>query len=78
MFSGLVEFARAAGIERFTVSMQADNTPAIALFRRFNGSGATLSQGILESTVHLAAAVAVMVSSSASRTRDQHVPTYCR
>ena len=34
MFSRLVEFARAAGIERFTVSMQADNTAALALFRR--------------------------------------------
>jgi RimJ/RimL family protein N-acetyltransferase len=51
MFGRLVEFARAAGIDRFTVSMQADNTAALALFRRFNGSGATLSQGILESTV---------------------------
>lgn len=51
MITRLIELARAAGIERFAVTMQADNTPAMALFRKFNGQGGILSYGILEATI---------------------------
>ena len=52
--SSLAELARSAGIERFTVTMQADNRPAIGLLRRFNaGAHLVHSHGIYEGTIPL-------------------------
>jgi len=54
MLASLAELARAAGIERFTVTMQADNRPALGLLRRFNSSARLAhSQGIYESVIPL-------------------------
>jgi RimJ/RimL family protein N-acetyltransferase len=52
MLAALTDLAAKAGIERFTVSMQADNVPAIGLLRRFAPEARlTLTQGLLEGTL---------------------------
>ena len=54
MLSRLADLARKAGIERFTVTMQADNRPALRLLRRFNTSARLLhSHGIYETAIPL-------------------------
>ncbi|MDQ6796201.1 MAG: GNAT family N-acetyltransferase [Chloroflexota bacterium] len=54
MLARLADLARAAGIEHFAITMQADNRPAVRLLRRLD-SGARLvhSQGIYETSVPL-------------------------
>jgi RimJ/RimL family protein N-acetyltransferase len=57
MLSALAELARAAGIEVFTVTMQADNRPALRLLRRFDKEARLVhSQGIFEARLPLASA----------------------
>jgi RimJ/RimL family protein N-acetyltransferase len=51
MINGLAEIASSIGILHFTVTIQADNQPALALLRRLNPSRATVSQGLCEATV---------------------------
>jgi GNAT superfamily N-acetyltransferase len=54
MLASLAELARAAGIEQFTVTTQADNRAALRLVRRFaTGSRLVHSQGIYETTIPL-------------------------
>jgi RimJ/RimL family protein N-acetyltransferase len=54
MLSSLAGLARAAGIERFTVTMQADNRGALRLLRRFNTHSPLVHcRGIYETTVPL-------------------------
>jgi GNAT superfamily N-acetyltransferase len=54
MLGSLSALARAAGIERFTVTMQADNRPALGLVRRFNRNPRLAhSQGVYETTIPL-------------------------
>ena len=52
MLAALNDLARKAGIERFTLTMQADNVPAIGLLRRFAPEARlTLAEGMLEGTL---------------------------
>jgi RimJ/RimL family protein N-acetyltransferase len=54
MLASLSGLARAAGIERFTVTMQADNRKALRLLRRFDTDSPLVhSQGIYETTIDL-------------------------
>jgi RimJ/RimL family protein N-acetyltransferase len=54
MLSCLAGLASKAGIERFTVTMQADNRPALRLLRRFNTSARLVhSHGIYETVIPL-------------------------
>jgi GNAT superfamily N-acetyltransferase len=54
MLASLAGLARAAGIECFTVTMQADNRAALRLLRRFDrGSPLVHSQGVYETTISL-------------------------
>ncbi len=52
MLTRLAELALSAGIRSFTVTMQADNRPALRLLRRFHPAVAlTHSQGVCEAAV---------------------------
>jgi len=52
LISALAGFALEAGVERFTMTMQADNTPVLRLMGRLYPEAAmTHSQGILEAVV---------------------------
>lgn len=52
MLAALAELAYAAGIRRFTVTMLADNRPALRLLRRFSPSvRPAFSDGLLEASV---------------------------
>jgi len=51
MFKGLAELASSIGILHFTVTIQADNQPALALLRQLKPSRATVSQGLCEATI---------------------------
>ncbi len=52
MLASLAGLARSAGIERFTVTMQADNRPALRLLRRLRSSDRLAhSRGIYETTI---------------------------
>ena len=52
MLASLAELARSAGIERFAITMQADNRPAQSLLRRFSSRARLVhSQGIYESSI---------------------------
>ena len=54
MLAALADVAVDAGIEQFTLTMQADNRPVLALVRRLYPSARlALSQGVLEGTVPL-------------------------
>jgi RimJ/RimL family protein N-acetyltransferase len=54
MLSRLTVLARAAGIERFTVTLQADNRGSIRLLRHFDSEARFVhSQGIYEATIPL-------------------------
>jgi RimJ/RimL family protein N-acetyltransferase len=54
MLSRLATLARAVGIERFTVTMQADNRAAIRLLRRFDTEARLVhSHGIYEAVIPL-------------------------
>ena len=54
MLSSLAALARTAGIERFTVTMQADNRGSLRLLRRFAPEARLVhSQGVYESTIPL-------------------------
>jgi RimJ/RimL family protein N-acetyltransferase len=54
MLSSLAALARSAGIDRFTVTMQADNRGSIRLLRRFDSQARLVhSQGIYEATISL-------------------------
>jgi RimJ/RimL family protein N-acetyltransferase len=58
MLARLAELAQAAGIERFTITMQADNRPAIRLLRRFGPEARLVhSHGIYEAVVPLSTEV---------------------
>ena len=58
MLSSLAELARTAGIDRFTVTLQADNRPALGLLRRFNSSARLAhSRGIYETSIPLSPGV---------------------
>jgi RimJ/RimL family protein N-acetyltransferase len=57
LVSGLIELARSAGVQRFTVNIQADNRPALALLRQFDHPGATFSAGHYESAIPTSRAV---------------------
>jgi GNAT superfamily N-acetyltransferase len=52
LMSALAGFALEAGVERFTMTLQADNTPVLRLMARlYPGASMTHSQGILEAVV---------------------------
>jgi len=52
LMTSLAGFALDNGVERFTLSMQADNTPVLRLVGRlYPGAAMTHSQGILEAVV---------------------------
>jgi len=52
LITALAGFATEAGVERFTMSMQADNTPVLRLMNRlYPGASMAHSQGILEAVV---------------------------
>jgi GNAT superfamily N-acetyltransferase len=52
LVSALAGFATEAGVDRFTMTMQADNTPVLRLMNRlYPGASMTHSQGILEAVV---------------------------
>jgi RimJ/RimL family protein N-acetyltransferase len=51
MISALATLAESVGIRRFTVSVQADNPPALALLQRFKPSEVRYTQGLFEATV---------------------------
>ena len=52
MIGRLAQLAQAAGIERFTLTMQADNRAVLALVRRFWPAPAlTIDHGVYEATV---------------------------
>jgi RimJ/RimL family protein N-acetyltransferase len=54
MLSRLATLARAAGIDRFTATMQADNRGSIRLLRRFNSEARLVhSHGTYEATIPL-------------------------
>jgi RimJ/RimL family protein N-acetyltransferase len=54
MLSSLATLARAARIDRFTATMQADNRGSIRLLRRFNSEARLVhSHGIYEATIPL-------------------------
>jgi GNAT superfamily N-acetyltransferase len=54
LMSTLAGFAIEAGVERFTMTMQADNTPVLRLLSRlYPGASTTHSQGTLEAVVPL-------------------------
>jgi GNAT superfamily N-acetyltransferase len=54
MLASLAGLARSAGIERFTVTMQADNRPALRLLRRLSSRARLVhSHGIYETTIPL-------------------------
>jgi RimJ/RimL family protein N-acetyltransferase len=55
MVTALAGFAQAAGVERFTMTMQADNQPVLRLMGRLYPSAPiTQSQGISEAVVQVA------------------------
>ena len=55
MVTALAGFAVAAGVERFTMTMQADNTPVLRLLARvFPAASMSQSQGIYEAEVKIA------------------------
>ena len=55
MITALAAFAAAAGVERFTMTMQADNKPVLRLMSRlYPGAAMTQSQGICEAEVSIA------------------------
>jgi RimJ/RimL family protein N-acetyltransferase len=55
MITALAAFAAAAGVERFTMTMQADNQPVLRLMGRlYPGAPMTQSQGICEAEVSIA------------------------
>ena len=52
LMASLSDFATNAGVRRFTMTMQADNTPVLRLMDRlYPGASMTHSQGILEAVV---------------------------
>ena len=51
MLNALAQRARAACIQRFTATVQPDNTPALALLESFHPSASTLTQGQIVATV---------------------------
>jgi RimJ/RimL family protein N-acetyltransferase len=54
MLSSLAALGRAAGIERFTVTLQADNRGSLRLLRRFSAEALLVhSHGIYETTIPL-------------------------
>jgi GNAT superfamily N-acetyltransferase len=54
MLARLAGLARAVGVERFTVTMQADNRKALGLLRRFSSDARLVhNQGIYETTIPL-------------------------
>jgi GNAT superfamily N-acetyltransferase len=56
MIAALAGLASAAGIQQFTLSMQADNRPVLRLVRRLDPSARlVLSEGVYETTVPVAA-----------------------
>ncbi|MBJ7603063.1 MAG: GNAT family N-acetyltransferase [Candidatus Dormibacteraeota bacterium] len=56
MLAALAERASAVGIQRFTLIMQADNSPILRLLRRVDPSAKlALSQGVYETTVPVVA-----------------------
>jgi len=55
MLTALADFALAAGVEHFTMTMQADNQPVLRLMGRlYPGAAMTQSQGICETVVPVA------------------------
>lgn len=56
MFGALAELAGSRGVRRFSVTVQADNPPALALLQRFKPSEIRYSQGLYEAMVPIGAA----------------------
>jgi RimJ/RimL family protein N-acetyltransferase len=51
MVTALAQLAGSIGIERFTVTVQADNVPALALLKRLGIAGGTYAHGLIEASI---------------------------